>query len=369
MPRSELIFSGKFIVLLAALAALPAAALASERAGIRTNEPIYQNPFDLAAGGASITRATQEGTLFSNPALPALGAGLFRWIFLRTAVHAGQQATSLALQVLGARAAPDSQEIMDKAFRTPVHGGMDFAAGVVTSAVSGGVFGSARVDIEGRKFGEQGSPELRGLAHGYGGAIAGYSHALSDYFAVGATTRYQANAEIAEKIGVLSLFDNPDILGRMKDSLQWGTGFGADVGAIAQYRTRMFDLRLGLTVNDIGDTAFAHSLPAWKETWNLGFGATVHSESTAMHCAVDLRDARAQYKEHWTYRTYAGCKLLVQAIIGFGVGLYQGWPTYGFVVNLWLMRLEAGLYAKEVGQQAGTQRRGVLFVAIGTELP
>ena len=63
---------------------------------LRKSSPLYENPFDLSAGGASLTRATQEGMFFSNPSLPALGKGLLRWIYGRTAVHFGADAVDLA---------------------------------------------------------------------------------------------------------------------------------------------------------------------------------------------------------------------------------------------------------------------------------
>lgn len=344
-------------------------AMATERAGIRTNEPIYQNPFDLSSGGASLTRATQEGTIFANPSLPAFGPGIFRWIFFRTAVHVGEDAADLAIKTLTQQAPPAPDEIMDKAFETPVHAGLDVAAGVITSSVSGGAFSSMRVDFSGRKFGSVGAPELRGLAQGYGGAIASAAADLGDVLAIGGAVRYQANAEINESLGVITLLDNPNIIGDMQDSLAWGTGVGVDLGATGQLRTRWFDLRLAGTVNDLGQTKFTLNLPPWKQTINAGVGITIHSRNSALHCAVDLRDLQKAYGEHWTYRTYAGCKLLLNAWVGLGAGLYQGWPTYGFVLNLWLIRLEGGLYAKEVGKEVGTERRGVYFIALGTELP
>jgi hypothetical protein len=55
--------------------------------------------------------------------------------------------------------------------------------------------------------------------------------------------------------------------------------------------------------------------------------------------------------------------------VGLAAGYYQGWPSYGFVLNLTFIRLEAGSYTREFGAEAGTRGRRVYFVATGFEMP
>src|SRR6476620_10310012 len=45
-----------------------------------SNELLYTEPFDLAAGGTTLTRASQEGIVFANPALLPLGGACIRWL-------------------------------------------------------------------------------------------------------------------------------------------------------------------------------------------------------------------------------------------------------------------------------------------------
>ena len=61
--------------------------------------------------------------------------------------------------------------------------------------------------------------------------------------------------------------------------------------------------------------------------------------------------------------------MLLNSRIGLGAGYYQGWPSFGVVLNLTVMRLEAGSYTREFGAEAGTRGRRVYFIATGFEMP
>jgi hypothetical protein len=337
---------------------------------LRTNEPIYQNPFDLSAGGASLTRATQDGVLFANPSLPAFGGGFLRWIFLRTGFHLGADAVDMAYQYAKGGSTPKLDgALIERALKTPIHLGVDMSLGFVTANIGTGLFVSTRADMEGRQYGSQGLPEFRARAFGYGGAIASSSLAPTDWLALGGSVRYQANGELYKSIGLTEVANADQIASNLQKEVQYGYGLGVDLGMVAQWRSRHVDFRLGATLNDVGDTNFTGQLDSWKETLNVGFGTTLHDRTSAIHCAVDVRDVMMKYGEHWTRRTYAGCKALFRSRAGVAAGLYQGWLTYGAVLNLFIMRLEVGTYQKEVGREVGTQPRRVYYLATGAEIP
>ena len=58
-------------------------------------DPIYENAFDIAAGGASLTRSTQVGMLISNPAQLPVAEKLFRWLGMNTTFKLGKGSIGL----------------------------------------------------------------------------------------------------------------------------------------------------------------------------------------------------------------------------------------------------------------------------------
>ncbi len=341
---------------------------------MRKSAPLYENPFDLCSGGASLTRATQEGVFFSNPSLPALGAGFLRWIYGRTALHFGADAIDLGRKVYAQKKAGTlkvNTELIEELLKTPIHVGNDATLGFLTAFGGLSVFQTLRTDIEGRQFGSQGLPEVRTRADAAAGLAALASMSVGDKLAVGVSVKPSYAAETLENIS-LSDFSGTgakQMLADIKSNTRYGLGISLSAGSTLQLRSPHFDLRLAATADDVGQTKFSSGVSSWKQTINAGIGIIPHTRGSSVHCAADLRDLRRAYGEHWTRRFRAGCKLLLASRIGFGAGYYQGWPSYGIVANLILMRLEAGSYTREFGSEAGTRGRRVYFVATGFEIP
>ena len=60
------------------------------------SSPIYEDPFDVGSGGASLTRASQAGMIFSNPALIPYGPGFHRWFGNESNVLIGKDSVDFA---------------------------------------------------------------------------------------------------------------------------------------------------------------------------------------------------------------------------------------------------------------------------------
>jgi hypothetical protein len=356
------------------LAALTVPAHSARAEPLRKSAPLYENPFDLCAGGASLTRSTQEGVFFSNPSLPALGAGFLRWIYGRTAVHFGADAIDLGREMYAQKKAGTlkvNSDLIEKLLKTPIHVGNDATLGFITAFAGLNAFQTLRTDIEGRQFGSQGLPEVRTRADAAVGLAALASMPVGDVLALGVSVKPSYAAETMENIS-LSDFSGSgakQMLADLKSNTRYGLGISVGAGSTLQLRSPNFDVRLAVTADDIGQTKFSSGVSSWKQTINAGIGFIPHTRGSSVHCAADLRDLRKAYGEHWTRRFRAGCKLLLASRIGFGGGYYQGWPSYGVVANLTLLRLEAGSYTREFGSEAGTRGRRVYFVATGFEIP
>lgn len=337
---------------------------------LRTHQPIYQNPFDLASGGASLTRATQEGAFFVNPSLPAFGGGFHRWFFARTQVHLGDAQAKVAYDAYAKQSAqtPTPQELIAKAINKPVHIGHDTALGYINRFVSLVGFSNARADLQLRKFGDAGAPQLRVRSYGIGGGGVAAHVALGDTLALGVSSKYLEVAQVNTNLSLDDIQGSDDPAEQLPKLLGRGSGVSHDAGLTFQVRSRRIDLRVAATVHDISGTQLGSKLEPFAQTLAGGVGLTLHGTKHAAHCGADVRDILAAYGEHWTYRSYAGCKVLLYEWIGFGGGLSQGYPTAGMVIDLPGSRLEMGRYTREMGNQVGVEGRTVYFFAAGFEL-
>ena len=62
----------------------------------KTNQAVYQDPFDLGAGGASLTRASKDGRVHANPALLPYGGKFHYWGGLSNSVLTNKESVDIA---------------------------------------------------------------------------------------------------------------------------------------------------------------------------------------------------------------------------------------------------------------------------------
>ena len=351
---------------------VPLTGKADDTSSLKKSAPIYQNPFDLASGGASLTRATQEGVMFSNPSLPAFGEGYFRWIFYRSTVSVGDGTIAARKDIIQAANNPTSNaaitQVAEDAFKKPIYAELDSAAGVITSNFGIAGFASNKLDINGKDFGTMGLPVLGVKNNAYAGVATTFSTSFGDHLAVGIGPKYIYNSEVNTNLTVSDVTNPTQAINKVTNALKSGNGISTDVGFTLQNRTKNFDLRLAGVVEDVGNTSFTGGVPPWLQTYNAGIGFTIHDFTNALHCALDYRDISDVYGEDLPKKIYMGCKVLLTRYVGFGFGYLQGWPSYGIVLNLFLFRIEAGTYTKDGAAQSGLVARKIYFASLGFEI-
>lgn len=325
-----------------------------------TNQAIYEDTFDVAAGGASLTRATQEGMIFANPALLPWGAQLFHWVGLKNTLMVGSDSVNMARQAASGKL--DNAEIMDSAFKSPVHMGMATSLSLVTGLF--GFTGFARVepDIAASRYGSTGLPEFRVRGDGYAGVAGSLAARVAPWLSLGLTTKYFYAAEPDISVG---LVDAQSMNGSaLRDQVPMGQGMGYDVGSLVFLQGRGIDYRWALKVDDVGGTSFTGTQPAFRQTISTGFGVTFHTNKSALHLAADYRDILHAYDESWFKRTYLGAKLTLMKWVGIGAGLYQGYPSYGLIGDMLLMRISLTRYTRELGDHPGVEPRGMYLLTM-----
>jgi hypothetical protein len=350
----------------------------------KTNQTVYEHSFDSAAGGASLTKASGEGALFANPALLPYGGKFFRWLGLRTTVIAGKDSVDLARSLLNAPAGSDqgtadgaegqqeASSFMDRVYSAPIHIGQMNAFSFITSNGGIALFTRIEPDIYAEKTGDLGVPSVHFSSETYAGGIA--STAIRSpwrWLSFGLSGKYLLASEPDIEI---SLTDS-DMLqslsgdGGISQSLvQYNQGIGFDAGALLFFQGQNLDYRLALKIDDLGDTSLSGDADPkeFKQVVSAGTGFTLHTERTALHFALDYRDILNAYEERLFKKVYAGVKLTLFTYLGLAAGFYQGNPSYGFELDMIVLRVAGTLHTRELGEAPGDIRRPIYSISLST---
>ena len=341
----------------------------------KTNQAVFEEGFDQAAGGASLTRASKEGVMFANPALMPYGGKFFRWLGLQFSVISNKESIDRVqtfAQSSGSSSASSEssseetdENLVQDLFTTPIHIGIRLAMSFISNNFGVGLFARLEPDIRGQAHDDTGVPEMRARAEAYYGGVSSLAMRLTDWFSVGATVKYMYAAEpdvsisFADQARVEELSDDPSSL---TDQAEFQQGTGFDAGVLFFKQGDILDLRLAGKVDDIGDTKFGGVQDDFKQTIHGGLGITFHNSIDSIHLSADYRDVLGAYGESTPMRVYAGARLLLRNYVGLAVGLYQGYPSFGARVDLLLIKVGFTAYTREMGEYLGEDPR-TLYVA------
>ena len=336
--------------------------------------PVYEDPFDIAAGGASLTRASQAGMMFSNPALIPYGPGFHRWSGNETTLMVGKDSVDFARSMSGGSSSSESDgessqssqtaEFIDKVMKSPIHAGVLNNFAYINRFFGLSMFNRGEVDIAAKKFGETGLPALRFRAESYQGVgLSAATFAPTQFLSVGLTGKYiyAGEPDLEIELTDQEAISNLQSSSGLKSLVGMNTGIGYDAGMLLFAQGMNVDYRLALKVDDVGGTKMRGdaSLTELKQIYNAGLGWTLHNAVDALHISVDYRDIQNAYNEEMFKRVRVGTKLLVRRHLGLAVGYYDGWPSYGVELDAWIFRLSGSYYTRELGAKPGIDPRPI----------
>lgn len=324
----------------------------------KTNEAIYQAPFDLAAGGASLTRASQEGIVFSNPALLTLGGAKVRWFGTQVGAIADQ---NLAKAISGSGLETDNMAdlLLDRSY----HVGQSLSLSFLNQNFAVAVFDRIELDYEGQRYSDGGLPAIEIGVEAYGGALFSVASRPRPWLSLGASLKYLIAAEpqlsipLADQDELAQVLSNP---ARLQEELEYGEGIGLDVGSLLFFQGRRVDYSFALKVDDVADTALSSRSPFYQ-TINAGVGLAFHGRTEVLHLSLDYRDILDVYEERPFKKIYLGARLLIRQRLGLATGLYQGIPTAGVTLDLHFLKLGLTAYGRELGQYPGEKQRNLYY--------
>jgi hypothetical protein len=370
----------------------PPAALAR-----KGSQPVYQDPFDLAAGGASLTRASKEARLFANPAQLPVGGSFHRWLGVTTSILVNKESTDTARSLVeqsrsgdseaesdagdGTESDPTVEEdpdaeasgsgaLLDKVLNDPVALGAAATVSWITSNFGLAVFSRLEPEVRARGIGSTGVPEAQLTAESYHGVGLGTAFRLPwKWLSLGVTAKQIYAAEPDLRIAV----DGPDAASQLQDpsflesQVTHNRGTGLDVGTQVFLQGNWLDWTFASVVQDVGDTALVgdgESLTELKQVISVGSAVTLHTGADALHLSLDLRDVQKAYGEETFKRLHAGAKLLIRTYLGLAAGVMDGNPTYGAEVDLIFLRLAAATYTREMGDHPGVDPRTIYQLSL-----
>lgn len=331
--------------------------------------PVYEDPFDVGCGGASLTRASQAGMIFSNPALMAHGPGFHRWAGNEANLIVGKDSVDFARSMRNggtkAESTQSSQvDFINKVLKTPVHVGLLNNFSYINQAFGFSVFNRGEFDISAKKFGETGLPMIRFRAESYQGfGLSGATLAFSRKLSLGVTGKYlyAGEPDLTIDVSDQAAIKNLQTTSGIRSLVGMNTGTGFDAGLLLFLQGLSTDYRLALKVDDAGGTTLNGdgALKELKQTFSLGLGYTLHDASNALHLSMDYRDVQNAYQEELFKRVRMGAKLIFSKFLAVGAGYYDGWPSYAVELDTWVVRLTGAYYTRELGAKPGIDPRPV----------
>jgi len=225
-------------------------------------------------------------------------------------------------------------------------------------------------------------PDVKISAVGEIGAVVGYSFKIGNFLYIGANAKIVARAwaDIPQQslTSIIDSFSSAE--GTLPFTVKFGYGFGFDVGALL----KLGSLQIGVSALNIpgikidyvesnksnelisgslqiAGTAYIPVQINAGVALNLGTFIPVIMDKVVL--AMDIHSVNLlidDFKEYGFNMSlignyfYFGAEFRTLGILTIRGGLYQGYPTVGFTLNLLLAKLSFAYYTKELGMFPGT---------------
>lgn len=188
-----------------------------------------------------------------------------------------------------------------------------------------------------------------------------YAHQLGAKWQVGATVRSITRNYIAGAMSFTDVIEfAPPSTVEFEDyaPLKKGSGYGADLAVL--WRPTV-PLRIGLTLENVGDTAFnggEDSPPSLLQKIDIGAMYRIKAGSWNLDLHADWTDLWQRQNQHLSRALQLGAEFgrplfTKDHDIGLLGGIHEGYLSGGFFADLWLFRLDISNYAVELGEVPG----------------
>lgn len=323
----------------------------------------YQAAPLLGSGNAGQSDASGIDSLFYNPANLARARKVIGEIVVASPhIEASENGINLYKDI---KANKNMLDIVSNSIGRPVSLGVQNVTGASFRRTAFALFQRVDLDVAVKNDVLSGIPTASarssvraGLALGFGRSFA--SNAL--HLGVTGLVVQKAAAELS-----VSALDAQTKLGGaggdsvFKDALKRGVAVGAHAGLLYTPKASS-DPELSLVARNIGMTysvggKAADERPSGElQTLDFGLSLQPGTRNSRSRLSLDVRDVLNKSKENIYKRIHLGAEVNFSDVLGVLGGLNQGYTTYGVYINSKIVRLDAGIFSKELGKYPGDSK-------------
>ncbi len=342
--------------------------LTNEPAHAEDSQRLYRSAYYLGRGDTGLAIADDAEAIMYNPAGIAQGKGVYKRIILASpTVEFSDDARALAKE-LSADNSDVAGTLLKRVGKNEHIGAYNLTA-IVLRRASLGFFNGETTDILVHK-----SPTAGGLEGVKAHAVTsnGVVFALAqDFFSqqlfIGGNVKYMHRGEAKVDVNIT----DADALKNMKSDELLGTGTGAstDLGIMWRLPGRM-QTSFGATINNVGGTTFSPSSEIaaapdpLKQVVNVGFAIQPGTKSSRFRILAEYWDATNALDANPLKKTHFGAEISVRDMVGFTGGLAQGWTSGGMYIDLYVLRLDGGMYIQEMSDRVGIRPDKRIFLRL-----
>ncbi len=329
---------------------------------------LYRSAYYLGRGDTGLAIADDQEAVMYNHAGIAQGKKIYKRVILASpTVEFSDDARNLAKELQTDNS--DVTGALKKRVGKNEHIGAYNLTAVVLRRASIGVFNGETTDILIHKAPEAGGLEgvKARLVTSNGAVFAVAQDFLNQRLLVGGNIKYMHRGEAKLEANVT----DADKLKNMKssDMLGTGTGTSTDLGVMWKIPGRM-EASMGATVNNVGGTKFtptsdkAPAPAALKQLVNLGVAIQPGTRSSRFRLLAEYWDATNNLKESVYKKTHLGAELTIRDIVGVTGGMSEGWTSGGLYIDLYLLRIDGGMYIQEMDDRVGVRPDKRIFLRV-----
>ena len=337
-------------------------------AAAEDSQRLYRSAYYLGRGDTGLALADDAEAIMYNPAGVAQGKGVYkRVILVSPTIEFSDDARALAKEIGNDKS--DLPGTLVKRIGKNEHIGVYNLTAIVLRRASLGVFNAETTDILVYKSPAAGGLEgVKARAITSNGAVFALAQDfLNQRLFVGGNIKYMHRGEAKLDVNIT----DADALKNMKSDELLGTGMGAsvDLGVMWKLQGRL-QPSLGATINNVGGTYFTPSselAPApspLKQLVNLGFAIQPGTKSSRFKILAEYWDATNSLDSNIMKKTHLGAELSVRDVVGFTGGMAQGWTSGGIYIDLYLLRLDGGIYIQEMSDRVGVRPDKRIFMRL-----
>jgi len=314
----------------------------------------------LGSGGAGITDVSGIDALFFNPANLARSQSIIGDIILVSPqIEASDNGIAIYRDV---KANKNMLDIVSGVIGKPVRLGIQNATGASFRRTALAIIERADLHLAIKNDAFSGLPVATvmssvrvGAAYGVGRSFAG------NRLHLGVTGLVMQKAEANLSVSALeaqSKFKDAGGNSFLGSVMKRGVGVGAHVAAMftpeaeSSPEFSVVARNLGLSYS-VGGKSESERPNAELQTFDVGFSMQPGTKNSRARVSMDVYDVLNKSKQNFYKRLHLGTEVTFSGILGVQGGLNQGYTTYGVFLNSRLVRLDAGIFAEELGKYPG----------------